>query len=255
MLPIGRPEDRLFLCPVRGDSGRVGICHLQERSRAGVGAFRGPRGWLVAWLRRGRCRLWPPAPGLCRLRPMLGALPALLAAPPALARLAGGARHPRPLPACPRRPAVCTRGARRLCGLGFFDLRTHERPRLCGTGALVVVGCEKIVFAIGRPGGDRLSRVLRRSIIGAGAFHGRVRNGIGCGRPARTTRSANSKGVFEKLVPLKNGALRCFPSRLLGLRCPGADGAGVHFAPLRRDQPALRAASGNGLCPPGPGGR
>ena len=26
--------------------------------------------------------------------------------------------------------------------------------------------------------------------MGAGAFHGRVRNGIGCGRPARTTRSA-----------------------------------------------------------------
>jgi hypothetical protein len=48
-------------------------------------------------------------------------------------------------------------------------------------------------LAICRPGGDRLSRVLRRSIMGAGAFHGRVRNGIGCGRPARTTRSANGK--------------------------------------------------------------
>lgn len=51
----------------------------------------------------------------------------------------------------------------------------------------------ELFFAIGRPGGDRLSRVLRRSIIGAGAFHGRVRNGIGCGRPAVTTRSANRK--------------------------------------------------------------
>ncbi len=45
--------------------------------------------------------------------------------------------------------------------------------------------------AIGRPGSDRLSRVLRRSIMGAEAFHGRVRNGIGCGRPAKTTRSAH----------------------------------------------------------------
>ena len=38
--------------------------------------------------------------------------------------------------------------------------------------------------AIRGPGGDRLSRVLRRSIMGAGAFHGRVRNGIGCGHSA-----------------------------------------------------------------------
>lgn len=44
--------------------------------------------------------------------------------------------------------------------------------------------------AFGRPGSDLLSRVLRRSTIGAGAFHGRVRNGNGCGRPAMTTRSA-----------------------------------------------------------------
>src|SRR5579864_1210080 len=31
-----------------------------------------------------------------------------------------------------------------------------------------------------RPGGDRLSRALRRSTIGAEGFHGRVRDGIGC---------------------------------------------------------------------------
>ena len=49
---------------------------------------------------------------------------------------------------------------------------------------------EKIVLiAFSRPGSDLLSRVLRRSTIGAGAFHGRVRNGNGCGRPAMTTRS------------------------------------------------------------------
>lgn len=45
-------------------------------------------------------------------------------------------------------------------------------------------------IALSRPGSDLLSRVLRRSTIGAGAFHGRVRNGNGCGRPAMTTRSA-----------------------------------------------------------------
>ncbi len=34
--------------------------------------------------------------------------------------------------------------------------------------------------ALYRPGSDLLSRVLRRSTIGAGAFHGRVRHGVGC---------------------------------------------------------------------------
>ena len=32
---------------------------------------------------------------------------------------------------------------------------------------------------LGRPGGDRLSRVLRHSTMGAGVFNGRVRDGIG----------------------------------------------------------------------------
>ena len=34
-------------------------------------------------------------------------------------------------------------------------------------------------LGLGGPGGDLLSRVLRRSTIGAEGFHGRVRNGIG----------------------------------------------------------------------------
>jgi hypothetical protein len=34
-----------------------------------------------------------------------------------------------------------------------------------------------------RPGGDLLSHALRRSTIGAEAFHGRVRDGIGCLAP------------------------------------------------------------------------
>jgi hypothetical protein len=58
---------------------------------------------------------------------------------------------------------------------------------------------EKILIwcflAITRPGSDLLSRVLRRSTIGAGAFHGRVRNGNGCSHPAITTRSSKGKNV------------------------------------------------------------
>ena len=48
-------------------------------------------------------------------------------------------------------------------------------------------------FAFSRPGSALLSRVLRRSTIGAGVFHGRVRKGNGWGNPAMTTRSAKGK--------------------------------------------------------------
>jgi hypothetical protein len=48
-------------------------------------------------------------------------------------------------------------------------------------GGVSVFGCG--VGRAGGPGGDRLSRVLRRSTIGAGVFHGRVRDGIGCLSP------------------------------------------------------------------------
>src|SRR5476651_1531930 len=41
-----------------------------------------------------------------------------------------------------------------------------------------------------RPGDDLLSRVLRQSTIGAEAFDGRVRDGIGSYRLARATRPA-----------------------------------------------------------------
>ena len=52
---------------------------------------------------------------------------------------------------------------------------------------------ESVGKYVGRPGGDRLSHVLRRSIIGAGEFHGRVRDGIGCRLPAMATRSSNTR--------------------------------------------------------------
>ncbi len=51
------------------------------------------------------------------------------------------------------------------------------------------------IYALGRPGGDLLSQVLRHSTIGAEAFDGRVRDGIGSDRLAKATRPA--KGVNE----------------------------------------------------------
>ncbi len=68
--------------------------------------------------------------------------------------------------------------------------RFWERP-LFGPKAKGLFGEDvSVCVALCRPGSDLLSRVLRRSTIGAGAFHGRVRNGNGCSHPAITTRSA-----------------------------------------------------------------
>jgi hypothetical protein len=79
--------------------------------------------------------------------------------------------------------------------------------------------------AFGRPGSDLLSRVLRRSTIGAGAFHGRVRNGIGCSHPAVTTRSAKRNKLMRswnclfcptrRIVPAGTGAATTYRSVLV----------------------------------------
>ena len=46
------------------------------------------------------------------------------------------------------------------------------------------------VFGFRGPGGDRLSRTLGCSIMGAGGFHVRVRDGIGCSPSAMATKSS-----------------------------------------------------------------
>lgn len=87
--------------------------------------------------------------------------------------------------------------------------RSKGRLSAAGVSAECIREDDRFVYpAFCRPGSDLLSRVLRRSTIGAGAFHGRVRNGNGCSHPARTTRSAKRKiepalqarTDFEKLV-------------------------------------------------------
>ena len=54
---------------------------------------------------------------------------------------------------------------------------------------------------LGRPGGDRLSRVLRHSTMGAGAFDGRVRDGIG----SWAHRSGHQAGAAQVFVTLGFG--------------------------------------------------
>ena len=58
----------------------------------------------------------------------------------------------------------------------------------------------RIVHAFGRAGSDLLSRVLRRSTIGAEGFNGRVRNGIGFSPLARTTGPAKCMNCYTGLI-------------------------------------------------------
>src|SRR5215510_10728521 len=75
-------------------------------------------------------------------------------------------------------------------------------------------------FALGRPGSVLLSHVLRHSTIGAEGFHGRVRNGIGCGPLAITTRSSK-----RERSPMIDDADKCvmkLSHRNLSLRATAA---------------------------------
>ena len=91
--------------------------------------------------------------------------------------------EPDELPGCstPRRGAV---GNRQWAGglwsrAAYCLLPIAHRPRE-GSGAHE----EGLINVLGGPGGDLLSRVLRQSTIGAEAFDGRVRDGIGSDRLA-----------------------------------------------------------------------
>ena len=69
---------------------------------------------------------------------------------------------------------------------------------------------EEAFSVLGRPGDDLLSHVLRQSTIGAKAFDGRVRDGIGSYRLAKATRPAKNgeaKLVFRFTKPKHSYAL------------------------------------------------
>ena len=71
-----------------------------------------------------------------------------------------------------------------------------------------------LISVLPRPGGDLLSHALRRSTIGAEGFHGRVRDGIGCGPLAMTTRpaKAGARGIGSWLLGFLLPALNAFSS-------------------------------------------
>ncbi len=85
-------------------------------------------------------------------------------------------------------------------------LKREQRP----LGPLVEIVIVKILNVFCRPGGDLLSRVLRQSTIGAEAFDGRVRDGIGSGHFAESHQAGERhfwnplffKGPKQEMVDL-----------------------------------------------------
>jgi hypothetical protein len=68
----------------------------------------------------------------------------------------------------------------------------HERGGLFPGSPRVLLHVKRTV--LGWSGNDLLSRALRHSTIGAEAFNGRVRDGIGFGRLAQVTGPAKNNG-------------------------------------------------------------
>lgn len=93
-------------------------------------------------------------------------------------------------------------------GNGFVMLRRRVAPRrpdflmiwlFAASSGSGIVNARSAARrpVLGRPGGDLLSHALRRSTIGAEAFHGRVRNGIGCFALAIATRPSKDRRLVR----------------------------------------------------------
>ena len=102
------------------------------------------------------------------------------------------------------------------CRIAEYGVRLRVAVRRVGADGVVawdaptfccVVRCHVVRGWLGGSGGDRLSRALRHSIMGAGGFHVRVRDGIGCCPAAMATRPSQPtpRNVFV-------GAFRVMPA-------------------------------------------
>src|SRR5205085_2640515 len=78
-----------------------------------------------------------------------------------------------------------------------------KSPRVSARAFSYLIIVSRRISVFGRPGSDLLFQALRLSIIGAGEFNGRVRDGIGYRLPASTTRSAkNGKPTSWVVMPV-----------------------------------------------------
>ncbi len=160
-----------------------------------------------------------------------GAVPCLLASDPRSIRRADcptprhsvlGRSLGRRGPAAGGHPGSKQRAA--AAALGIHRSLRDVRPWIpSGPGPLP----RTLAHALGRSGGDLLSHALRRSTIGAEGFHGRVRDGIGCGPLAVTTRPSKRTGKTQGPAnPLGGWIGVCLVLRLRAMvrrrvyRCP-----------------------------------
>src|SRR5579871_10999 len=97
-------------------------------------------------------------------------------------RFRGAVREER---ARPCRSGAASREGIRIAGSGQGPPGGRRSKRKVFEAFCVGVGALRGFSVLGRPGGDLLSRVLRQSTIGAKAFDGRVRDGIGSLSPCK----------------------------------------------------------------------
>ena len=89
--------------------------------------------------------------------------------------------------------------------------RTNKKRRLPKETAFWISNIEGGEFLVlGRPGSDLLSQGLSHSTIGAEAFNGRVRDGIGLRLFAKTTRPAKDKKTKQADLLLATSASHSF---------------------------------------------
>ena len=82
------------------------------------------------------------------------------------------------------------------CPIAVCWFRDVPNAKAAAEGSAAAFGIghrEEALSVLGRPGSDLLSQVLRLSTIGAEEFNGRVRDGIGYGLLAITTRPAKDR--------------------------------------------------------------
>ena len=77
----------------------------------------------------------------------------------------------------------------------------RQKPSRFREGFFISIIVSRRISVFGRPGSDLLFQALRLSIIGAGEFNGRVRDGIGFRLPASTTRPAKDREAVNRIRP------------------------------------------------------
>ena len=109
-----------------------------------------------------------------------------------------------------RRQRVLAREMRLSATVAEDDGTNKNAASVSGSGVLYSNIERGRFLVLGRPGSDLLSQGLSHSTIGAEAFNGRVRDGIGLRRFAKTTRPAKDKKYEASDLCLATSASHSF---------------------------------------------